>query len=81
MERIFQALAALLALAAAYFLWAGQRDALFVSAILGSVAFFLSIRFQVKERNRIREAERRELGEPAATEHEKSYSESADIRE
>jgi hypothetical protein len=57
MERIFQALAAILALGAGYFLWAGNRDALFVSAVLGAVAFFLSIRFQVKERNQRRAAE------------------------
>jgi hypothetical protein len=57
MERIFQALAAFLAVAAGYFLWADNRDALFVSAVLGAVAFFLSIRFQVKERNRRRAVE------------------------
>ena len=43
---------------AAYFLWSGNNDGAFVSAVLGCVAFFLSIRFQVKERNRIREEER-----------------------
>ena len=44
--------------AAAYFLWVANKDGAFVSAVLGCVAFFLSIRFQVKERNRIREEER-----------------------
>ena len=43
---------------AAYFLWAGNKDGAFVSAVIGCVAFFLSIRFQVKERNRQRELER-----------------------
>jgi len=57
-ERVFQAAAVALAGAAAYFLWNGNRDAGFIAAVLGSVAFFLSVRFQVKERNRVREAER-----------------------
>ena len=57
-ETVFQILAVVLAGAAAYFLLTGNRDGAFVSAILGSVAFFLSVRFQVKARNTIREAER-----------------------
>lgn len=57
-DLIFQILAVVLAGAAAYFLYTGNRDGAFVSAVLGSVAFFLSIRFQVKARNAIREAER-----------------------
>ncbi len=56
MERIFQIVAVILAGIAAYMLWTGNRDGAFISAVLGCVAFFLSIRFQVKERNRIREA-------------------------
>lgn len=63
MERIFQIAAVLFAGVAAYFLWNGNKDGAFVSAVLGSVAFFLSIRFQVKERNRIREAETQGRGE------------------
>ena len=58
MDRIFQIVAVILAGIAAYFLWAGNNDGAFVSAVLGCVAFFLSIRFQVKERNRKREEER-----------------------
>lgn len=58
MERVFQILAVGLALAAAYFMWTGNKDAAFISAVLGCVAFFLSIRFQVKARNSVREAER-----------------------
>jgi hypothetical protein len=58
MERIFQLVAVIFAGIAAYFLWSGNNDGAFVSAVLGCVAFFLSIRFQVKERNRIREEER-----------------------
>ena len=58
MERIFQVVAVIFAGIAAYFLWSGNNDGAFVSAVLGCVAFFLSIRFQVKERNLAREAER-----------------------
>ena len=57
MERFFQVAAVVLAGIAAYFLWAGNSDGAFVTAVLGAVAFFLSVRFQVKERNKIREAE------------------------
>jgi hypothetical protein len=48
---------------AAYFLWARNTEGAFVSAVLGCVAFFLSIRFQVKERNRVREAENQRPGD------------------
>jgi len=58
MERIFQILAVILAGVAAFFLWKGNGDGAFVSAVLGAVSFFLSVRFQVKERNRLREIER-----------------------
>ena len=57
MERIFQIVAVILAGIAAYFLWAGNNDGAFVSAVLGCVSFFLSVRSQVKERNKVREAE------------------------
>ena len=50
MERIFQILAVILIGVAAIFLWLGNWDAVFVSAVLGSVSFFVSYRFQVKER-------------------------------
>ena len=78
MERLFQILAVILAVVAAYFLWAGNRDAFFASAVFAAVSFFLSIRFQVKERNRIREAERKELGESAGVEQE-TYSDTSDL--
>lgn len=58
MERLFQILAVILAGVAAYFLWIGNNDWFFLSAVAGSVCFFLSIRFQVKERLKVREAER-----------------------
>jgi multisubunit Na+/H+ antiporter MnhB subunit len=57
MERIFQILAVILAGIAAYFLWTGNGDGAFVAGVLGAVSFFLSVRFQVKERNNQREAE------------------------
>ncbi len=53
-ERIFQIVAVILAGIAAYFLWTGNKDGGFVAAVLGAVAFFLSVRFQVKERNVLR---------------------------
>ncbi len=58
MEKLFQVLAVLFAIGAAYFLWIGNHDGAFVAAVLGSVSYFLSVRFQVKARNDIREAER-----------------------
>ena len=66
MDRVFQILAVVLAAVAAYFLWAGNNDGAFVSAVVGCVAFFLSIRFQVKERNRLREEERERAREDVA---------------
>ncbi|NOT49202.1 MAG: hypothetical protein HOP17_15845 [Acidobacteria bacterium] len=57
MERIFQITAVILAGVAAYFLWTGNKDGAFVSAVLGCVSFFLSVRAQVKGRNRTRESE------------------------
>ena len=56
MERFFQVLAVILIGVAAYFLWRGNSDGTFVAAVLGAVAFFLSIRFQVKEKLKTREA-------------------------
>lgn len=63
MERIFQITAVILAGVAAFFLWQGNKDGAFVSVALGCVAFFLSVRVQVKERNRIRDLERDESEE------------------
>lgn len=56
-DTIFICVAAALGVSAAYFFFQGNTDGMFVSAVLGSVAFFLGIRSQVKARNRIREAE------------------------
>lgn len=57
MEKLFQILAAILAGVAFFFLWKGNKDGTFVAAVLGAVCFFLSVRFQVKERMKKREAE------------------------
>jgi len=57
MERLFQILAVILVGVAAYFLWQGNTDRTFVAAVLGAVAFFLSVRFQVKDRLKLRETE------------------------
>lgn len=58
MDIIFQIVAVVLAGVAAYFLWNGDGERGFVAVVAGAVAFFLSIRVQVKRRNDAREAER-----------------------
>ncbi|MGC2235656.1 MAG: hypothetical protein WA584_05820 [Pyrinomonadaceae bacterium] len=55
MELVFKILAVVLAGTAAYFLWQKNADGAFVSAVLGAVSFFLSVRFQIKERLKQRE--------------------------
>lgn len=60
MTRFFQILAVVLIGVAAYFLWTGNTDGLFIAAVLGAVCFFLSIRFQVKDRMRSRADETEE---------------------
>jgi hypothetical protein len=72
MERLFQILAVILTGVAAFFLWKGNWDATFVSAVFGAVCFFLSIRFQVNERLKIRDAEREKERLAAEEEAEKS---------
>ncbi len=57
-ETVFQVIAVVLAGAAAYFLYSGHRDGAFVAAVVGCCAFLLSLRFQAKARNKIRDAER-----------------------
>lgn len=66
MERLFQILAVILIGVAAFFLWKGNYDALFVTAVLGAVCFFLSVRFEVGARVKARreeEEKRREVEE------------------
>jgi hypothetical protein len=55
MERFFQIAAVILIGVAAYFLWKGNTDGVFIAAVLGAVSFFLSVRFQVKGRLKQRE--------------------------
>lgn len=50
MEKIFQILAVVLAGIAAFSLWQGNGETAFIVVVFGAVSFFLSIRFQVKER-------------------------------
>ncbi len=57
LERLFQILAVILIGIAAFFVWAGNTDGIFVASVVGAVCFFLSIRFQVGERVRQRKAE------------------------
>lgn len=57
MDKVFQILAVVLAAAAIYFFWSDNRDLMFISGVLGCVMLFLSVRFQVKARNKIREKE------------------------
>ena len=63
MDRIFQIAAVTLMVVAASFLWTGNRDGAFVSAVLAACAFFLGIRVQAKARNMEREAEQKRLEE------------------
>ena len=60
MERAFQAVAVILGGVAAFLLWQRNHDGAFVAVVLACVAFFLSVRFQVKKRN---EERMREKGE------------------
>ena len=58
MERIFQIAAVILIGIAAFFLWKGNNDGLFIAAVAGAACFFLSIRFQVGGRLKQREIEK-----------------------
>jgi hypothetical protein len=55
LELLFKILSVLFIGVAAYFLWQGSKDGTFVSAVIGAVCFFLSVRFQIVERNKQRE--------------------------
>ena len=63
-ERTFQLLAVAFAGIAAFFYWRGNYDAMFVTAVVGAAAFFLSIRMQVKNRLDERRAKESEGEEP-----------------
>ncbi len=57
LELLFKILAVIFIGIAAFFLWQGNKDGTFVAAVAGCVCFFLSVRFQVKERLNRRDAE------------------------
>ncbi len=57
MERVFQILAVILIGVAAFFVWQGNTDAVFIASALGAVCFFLSVRFQIGGRVKQRKAE------------------------
>ena len=58
MIRGFQIAAFILAGIAVYFLWAGNKDAVFVSFVLSACCIFMCIRFQAKARLIEHKAER-----------------------
>lgn len=70
MPLAFKLISLALAALAAYFFWHGNTDGVFVAAVLAAVAFFLSIRFEVKGRNRQRELEREAAGQNDAAPEE-----------
>jgi hypothetical protein len=72
MERIFQIAAIILIGVAAFFLWNGYTDGLFVAAVAGAVCFFLSIRFQVGDRLKQRQSEKSDEENTEASEDLKS---------
>lgn len=57
LELLFKILAVVFIGVAAFFLWQGNKDGTFVSAVLSAVCFFLSIRFEIVKRNQQREEE------------------------
>lgn len=57
MKLLFQIVAAALLGFAAYFLWKGDADGVFISPVLGAVSFLLSLRFQIKARMKEREGD------------------------
>ena len=60
-RRIIAFVVFVIGIVAAFFLWNKNGDGAFVAGVLGAVSFFLSIRFQVKERNRQRELAEEEI--------------------
>lgn len=65
LERLFQFFAAVLVVLAVYFYLNGQIENVFITAVFGSLCFFIGIRFQVKERldARAEELENNMIGE------------------
>ncbi len=50
LELIFKILAVISIVIAAFFLWRSNPDAVFVTAVIGAVCFFLSVRFQIAKK-------------------------------
>jgi hypothetical protein len=63
MQRLFQILAVVLAGIAAYFFWRDNTEISFIAGVFAAVSFFLSVRFQIRDRMRQREAEEGEIEE------------------
>jgi hypothetical protein len=63
LELLFKILAAVFLGVAAFFLWQNNTDGIFISAVIGAVCFFLSVRFQIVEKNKQRAAEQLAEGE------------------
>ncbi|HMS41313.1 MAG TPA: hypothetical protein PKE69_13870 [Pyrinomonadaceae bacterium] len=59
MVKLFQILAVICIGIAAFFLWRTDYEAVFIAAVLGAICFFLSVRFEVGERVKEREAEKK----------------------
>ena len=57
-NRIFQIITVILVGVAAYFLWTENKDGIFVALVLGGCAYFLSMRFQIKDRLNTRTKEK-----------------------
>jgi hypothetical protein len=56
MERVFQIMAVIFVVVAAYFLWiGGDKDYVFVASVFAIAAGFLSYRFRLKARIKKRE--------------------------
>lgn len=55
-DRLFQILIVIFAAAGVYFWTEGNKDGIFASVVLASISFFLSVRFQAKDRMKQRES-------------------------
>lgn len=67
LELLFKILVVVFVAIAAFFLWQGNQEALFVSAVLAAVSFFLNVRFQFAERKKQRQTENQLIDEDGET--------------
>lgn len=56
-------LAVILIGVAAFFVWSGNTDGVFMAAVAGAVCFFLSVRFEIGKRVNERKAEENSAAE------------------